>query len=66
MTNYAALKTAATTIKNEVEDGANTADRVGSAILNLVESANTDIAELLDSADGALYGEDGTATFDEF
>lgn len=66
MTNYGALKNAATTIKNEVEDGANTANRVGDALLNLVEATNEDIGALKDAAGEALGYTEDSATFNDF
>lgn len=46
MKDYAALKYAANTIRDEVEDGRNTAERVGGMLSRFVEAANTDIADL--------------------
>lgn len=66
MTNYAALKLAATTIRDEVEESANTANRVGTAILNLVEAANADIAGLKDETGDAVHYTEGTTTFNDF
>lgn len=66
MTNYAALKLAATTIRDEVEESANTANRVGTALLNLVEAANSDIAGLKDETGGAVHYTEGTTTFNDF
>lgn len=46
MKDYAALKLAANTIRDEVEEGRNTAERVGGMLSRFVEAANTDILEI--------------------
>lgn len=46
LTDYAALKLAANTIRDEVEEGRNTALRVGGMLSRFVEAANSDVLEI--------------------